>query len=486
MKMQNTILDLASTQISASNRSRKLELPGDRGQIKFNNYLKDSMNRKTADKPVADETEKSVNTFRQVVSQKPIKMKNVEKAADAVEKEPLTEVDTDEEAKVKEEAVLQGMAEIFGISSNNLKQMLDNLGIKPSELTDSAMCPQAVSKLSEVLGLNQQQQMNLQQVLGEINAAVDAVMTPKQPVAGDVDRNDWVKVEGLDIEVVNNTKPDLGELAKVLEDRIHSIVNRLQSSEGLSLGDIASRMKQLMSEISLQKRLAETEQNKDLDIKKEVAVTEQDEKSGSVEAEGIQAINASQQGENVGAQSHNLTGGKEDLAAINAVSSSELQKTADIARAARTHGEIRVVRNEIMTQVVEKAKVMLDGHKSEMVMELRPESLGKLALKVVTENGIVMAKFVAENQQVKEVLESNMQLLKDTLEKQGLSIQGFSVSVGQDSDRGYNMQQHSGRKDRNSSEGSDMGQTVTGILTEESLSRINPYEVNDSNVDFKA
>ena len=93
--------------------------------------------------------------------------------------------------------------------------------------------------------------------------------------------------------------------------------------------------------------------------------------------------------------------------------------------------ELPVPKNEIMNQVIEKAKITLTGEKAEMIVNLKPDNLGKLAMKIVTEHGIVTAKFVAENQQVKQILESNMQMLKDTLEKQGLVVQGFTVSVGQ-------------------------------------------------------
>lgn len=88
--------------------------------------------------------------------------------------------------------------------------------------------------------------------------------------------------------------------------------------------------------------------------------------------------------------------------------------------------------NEIIEQVINNAKVIITDDKSEMVITLKPETLGKLTLKVVTENGIVIAKFAAESQQVKEIIEANMQQLKDSLQNQGLSIQGFSVSVGQE------------------------------------------------------
>lgn len=91
---------------------------------------------------------------------------------------------------------------------------------------------------------------------------------------------------------------------------------------------------------------------------------------------------------------------------------------------------------DIINQVIEKVKVILTPEKSEIAMELKPESLGRVSLKVSAENGLVMARFVAENQQVKQVLEANMQLLKDSLERQGINVQGFSVSVRQESD-GY-------------------------------------------------
>lgn len=92
---------------------------------------------------------------------------------------------------------------------------------------------------------------------------------------------------------------------------------------------------------------------------------------------------------------------------------------------------------DIVWQVMEKVKVILEGDKSEMIMDLKPDHLGKLSLKVVTERGIVMARFVAESEQVKSILESNMQLLKDALEKQGLDVQDCFVSVDKGEKEGY-------------------------------------------------
>ena len=52
-----------------------------------------------------------------------------------------------------------------------------------------------------------------------------------------------------------------------------------------------------------------------------------------------------------------------------------------------------------------------------------------MRIKIITENNNVTAKILTENYHVKEIIESNFQSLKDSLEKQGLIVQDLSVSV---------------------------------------------------------
>jgi len=84
---------------------------------------------------------------------------------------------------------------------------------------------------------------------------------------------------------------------------------------------------------------------------------------------------------------------------------------------------------DVLKQVTEKMDVSLFDDKSEMVMKLKPDDLGKVTVKLSLENGIISAKFLAESEKVKEILESNFNQLKESLEKQGMMIQEFSVSV---------------------------------------------------------
>jgi len=150
--------------------------------------------------------------------------------------------------------------------------------------------------------------------------------------------------------------------------------------------------------------------------------------------------------------------------------------------------EVAVSKKEIISQIVEKAKVILTDEKSEMVIDLKPDHLGKLSLKVVTERGSVIAKFIAENEQVKAAIESNMDNLKESLTKQGFSVQGFSVSVGQESKKGFNESNVFSKNNSKPDKGEKvMTATVGGVsVIEEEHRRLNPYMVNNSSIDLTA
>ena len=67
---------------------------------------------------------------------------------------------------------------------------------------------------------------------------------------------------------------------------------------------------------------------------------------------------------------------------------------------------------------------------NKITMQLEPEFLGKIQMKVGVENGSVTAKILAENNGVKDLLNGNLTKLKSTLEQKGIEIDQFDVSVG--------------------------------------------------------
>lgn len=93
------------------------------------------------------------------------------------------------------------------------------------------------------------------------------------------------------------------------------------------------------------------------------------------------------------------------------------------------------VASKIIDQVVEHVKLNVSDDKSEMVIKLKPDHLGKLSIKMIEENGEITAKIAVENTKVKQLLESTLDDFKDHLRQQGMNINQLEVSVSKDNDQ---------------------------------------------------
>jgi flagellar hook-length control protein FliK len=93
----------------------------------------------------------------------------------------------------------------------------------------------------------------------------------------------------------------------------------------------------------------------------------------------------------------------------------------------------QVSREPVFSQIIEHARVMVDNGQSQMELTLKPEHLGKLQLKVELENHLITAKFVAESDQVKQIIETNLGQLRDSLQQNGVRVDSLTVVVGRES-----------------------------------------------------
>jgi flagellar hook-length control protein FliK len=100
-------------------------------------------------------------------------------------------------------------------------------------------------------------------------------------------------------------------------------------------------------------------------------------------------------------------------------------------------------RDDLFAQIVEKAKVLVNNGHSEMEISLKPEHLGKLQLKISVVDQVVTAKFMAESQQVKEVIETHLNQLRRNLQDTGVQVDQLMVSVGQQNNgSGFEQSSH--------------------------------------------
>jgi hypothetical protein len=86
---------------------------------------------------------------------------------------------------------------------------------------------------------------------------------------------------------------------------------------------------------------------------------------------------------------------------------------------------------QIVAQVREKlTEHRLNGDSGRITIHLHPEHLGQLQIDMKMENHRLKVEIIAENQNVKEALVHNMDSLKDTLSRQNIAMDRFSVLTG--------------------------------------------------------
>ncbi len=125
-----------------------------------------------------------------------------------------------------------------------------------------------------------------------------------------------------------------------------------------------------------------------------------------------------------------------------------------------------------------------------MELQLNPESLGKINLSVVAKDGIMTAHFTAQNEMVKEAIESQIQILKDNLNNQGLKVESIEVTVSnfsfgqssQTSDGSEKGQQNSSRNRNFDSGESD----VYTNPNDETVQMAGTLEESGSSIDYTA
>ncbi len=86
---------------------------------------------------------------------------------------------------------------------------------------------------------------------------------------------------------------------------------------------------------------------------------------------------------------------------------------------------------DIASQIIDQVKLQIRPDNAKMEIQLNPEHLGKVELEVSSKNGELSARLNVQNDQVKEAVESQMQVLRDTLEAQGLKVENIEVTVAE-------------------------------------------------------
>lgn len=83
----------------------------------------------------------------------------------------------------------------------------------------------------------------------------------------------------------------------------------------------------------------------------------------------------------------------------------------------------------IMRQMMDYMKLHVSQNVTEMEMQLQPASLGSVNLQIASQNGSITAHFTVQNEGVKEALESQIIQLKENLDERGIKVDSVEVTI---------------------------------------------------------
>ncbi|MCR5267199.1 MAG: flagellar hook-length control protein FliK [Lachnospiraceae bacterium] len=170
---------------------------------------------------------------------------------------------------------------------------------------------------------------------------------------------------------------------------------------------------------------------------------------------------------------------------------------SDVAETVRqfssyTNGE------DVVNQVTEYIKVNISQETTSMELQLHPASLGTVNMNIISNNGVVTAQLLVQNDSVKNMLEAQLPQLLETFDEQGTKVEAVEVAVASyDLDRGP-FQDRDDRQDRQNADNNssrsrrrinlnlnDPDAELQELSEEDQLAR-DVMEMNGTSVDFSA
>jgi len=98
----------------------------------------------------------------------------------------------------------------------------------------------------------------------------------------------------------------------------------------------------------------------------------------------------------------------------------------------KSHSLSKAEINKMIDHIVQKGKIILSEGKSEIMLKLKPESLGNMLLKLqIDDKGKLEGKIVVNNMMAEKVIKDNIAQLKVSFQNMGMEVGDFSVNVNE-------------------------------------------------------
>ncbi len=424
-------------------------------QNNFGTMLKQTKGN-NAEKNVQNTASNSSNAITQKF--KPYQYKD--KVVKSEKVETVSEDTVKEELNNFSDGVKEVLKEELGVSEEQIENAMQMLGLQFSDLMNQNNLANLVSKLTgtdsiQQLLCNEQfvtimqgisevsenllkaLNMNLEQFQNVLKEATDSINNQNNDLLKASDNAEEIS------QIVENSSAD-GQITEEVVDSEAVAQNDIFGNEKMTAeNDIAASVKTIADQNTDTnvKGTAESGQSADI-ISKTGENSEMDEAENIISEQGISENPVMTED----GQTEFLN--QQDEAGGNEAQTGNMSETADVSQNAQQtvvpqnqfvenfdNVEIstplpeNVNTRDVIDQIVESARVIATDQKTTMELQLNPESLGKVLLKVTQEEGALTAKITTQNAMVKEALEAQLVELKQNLEQAGVKVDAVEVTV---------------------------------------------------------
>lgn len=355
----------------------------------------DSLTVRKAD-PRSGASAKDISSSRDDFNQNRISLKEGAKGEEIVENVELDEV---------EAAVVQFLGNTFGLSEEDVVDILEQLGMTPLDLV-LFMAQDTV----EIRPLNVE---NIKAFIMEVHGVDDGSLFLM---------SDQMSGELSDI---------MSGIEDILSQELGVSLADLSQEDPVIMQSFAEKLGQVVNDAGGKVQETAVSEDAEPDVMAQTAGTGAgDEIPVIVEMSGESETPDAFQGESQGAAGRmDEAAGRETESPLGAFVERLTESFENVRQEETVSPQVTMA--DIVEQVVHHVRIRVLPQTTSMELQLNPESLGRVNLNVTSQNGTATATLTVQNQVAKEALESQITVLRENLESQGLKVDAVEVNVSE-------------------------------------------------------
>ncbi|NLZ34521.1 MAG: flagellar hook-length control protein FliK [Clostridiales bacterium] len=140
-----------------------------------------------------------------------------------------------------------------------------------------------------------------------------------------------------------------------------------------------------------------------------------------------------------------------------------------------------IYRHTFNSDIIQSVKYMIKNNMEELSIKIYPKELGELTIKIISEEGIMKAELRATSKETYNLLNANLQEIRNNLQEQNIKIQEVSINIYNEDTTFF-----SGEKQNSSSQNKKSDNKVTGIYSEGELEEEIDLQIMDNNLNILA